>query len=106
MLVAKKKTLENLEDGDGEDGDDDEKEDSGDDDDGLHLGFLHKERGTWLAALRTTLCALKSDLPPPSSATRETSENSPLDQSWVKVFDTVSLKFSKLSSRGCPLPIF
>ena len=36
MLVAKKKVLENLEDGDGEDGDDDEKEDSGDDDwDGL-----------------------------------------------------------------------
>ena len=37
MLVAKKKVLENLEDGYGKDGDDDEKEDSGDDDDGLHL---------------------------------------------------------------------
>ena len=93
MLVAKKKVLENLEDGDGEDGDDDEKEDSGDDRDGL-------QRGTWLAALRTTLCALKSDPPPPSSATRETSENSRLDQSWVKVFDAVSLKFSKVSVKG------
>ena len=58
---------------------------------------------TWLAALRTTLCALKSDPPPPSSATRETSENSRLDQSWVKVFDAVSLKFSQVSVRGCSL---
>ena len=48
MLVAKKKVLENLEDGDGEDGDDDEKEDSGDDDDGLHLeSGMKKEEPGW-----------------------------------------------------------
>ena len=45
MLVAKKKVLENLEDGYGKDGDDDEKEDSGDD--GFHLGFQHKEEPGW-----------------------------------------------------------
>ena len=48
MLVAKKKVLENLEYGDGEDDDDDEKEDSGDDDDGLHLeSSMKKEEPGW-----------------------------------------------------------
>ena len=47
MLVTKKKVLENLEDGDGED-DDGDGEDSGDDDDGLHLeSSMKKEEPGW-----------------------------------------------------------
>ena len=42
MLVAEKKILENLEDGDGD------EEDSGDDDDGLHLeSSMKKEEPGW-----------------------------------------------------------